>query len=55
MRKITTLIIALIFFAINCVAQIYIAPVIGYQIDLNNKKRLNQINSAIQLDWKVSK
>jgi hypothetical protein len=55
MRKITTLIIALNFFAAYCVAQIYIEPVIGYQIDLNNKKRLNQINSAIQFSWKVSK
>jgi hypothetical protein len=55
MKKIIPLIIALNFFAAYCIAQVYIGPIIGYQIDLNNKKRLNQINSAIQFDWKVSK
>lgn len=42
-------------FADYCKAQIYIEPVVGYQIDLNSTKRFQQINTAVQCSFKQSK
>jgi hypothetical protein len=55
MKQIITLAITVILFTVYGTAQVYIEPVIGYQIDLNNKKGFQQINSAVQFGWKVSK
>jgi hypothetical protein len=55
MKKIIALLITISLFDGYCVAQFYIEPVIGYQIDLNNKNRFEQINSAVQCSFKKSK
>jgi hypothetical protein len=55
MKQIITLVITVILFTVYGTAQVYIEPVIGYQTDLNNKKSFQQINSAVQLAYKVSK
>ncbi len=51
MKKILPLVIAanLLFFA--AVAQVYIEPIAGYQLDINNKD-FKQINSAVQIAFK---
>ena len=54
MRKIIPLLLVINLSAFNCIAQFYIEPVIGYQIDMNNS-RFIQINSAIQFAFKRSK
>jgi hypothetical protein len=55
MKKLIPLLITVTLFTGRSTAQVCIEPVIGYQIDLNNKKGFKQINSAIQFHCKVTK
>ena len=54
MRKIIPLLLVINLSAFNCIAQFYIEPVIGYQIDMNNSP-FKQINSAVQFTFKKSR
>jgi hypothetical protein len=53
MRKIISLLLVINLSAFNCIAQFYIEPVIGYQIDMN-QSGFKQINSAVQFTFKKS-
>ncbi len=48
MRKLTIVFSTFFFTITQCVAQIYIEPVVGYQADLNNHFRFTQINTGCQ-------
>ena len=52
MNKVITLIISILFFY-KCHAQFYIEPIVGFQQDLNKGSKLKQINSAINVSWKI--
>jgi hypothetical protein len=54
MNKVITLLLAILFFY-NCNAQVYLEPIVGFQHDLNKGSKLNQINSAINIAWKVGR
>ncbi|MEP7109721.1 MAG: hypothetical protein ABI760_17125 [Ferruginibacter sp.] len=47
MERIIALLIMLNLFPGSCKAQFYIAPVVGFQTDLNNRNSFKQINSAV--------
>jgi len=53
--KIITVLIAVNLFAGCCIAQIYIAPFAGYQVDFNNKGNFKQANSGVQFNFKVKR
>jgi hypothetical protein len=52
MNKVTALLIGILFVC-NCDAQFYIEPILGYQKDLNKNSKLKQLNTAINICWKV--
>lgn len=51
MIKIFALAITLNSIAFNCKAQVYIEPITGFQLDLNNQNKFKQINTAVQLTF----
>ena len=55
MKKCTLLLISSTLLACNCFAQLYIAPVAGYQLDVANNKSFHQINTGIQISMKMSR
>ena len=54
MNKLITLIISILLFY-NSNAQFYVEPIVGFQQDLNKGSKLKQINSAINVSWKVGR
>ena len=48
MRKWIIVLLAFALPGTECIAQLYIEPVIGYQQDINNHGRFTQINSGVQ-------
>lgn len=54
MNKIIALLLGILFFC-HCDAQFYVEPIVGYQQDLNKGSRLRQINSAINVSWKLGR
>ena len=54
MNKLIALLLGILFFY-DCDAQFYIEPIVGFQKDLNKGSKLNQINSAITVSWKVGR
>ena len=55
MKKIISVLITINLFVGCSIAQSFIEPVIGYQIDLNNDNRFKQITSALQLSLKQNR
>ncbi len=51
MIKIFAFAITLSSIAFNCKAQVYIEPISGFQLDLNNQDKFKQINTAAQLTF----
>jgi len=54
MNKLIALLPGILFFY-TCDAQFYVEPIVGFQKDLNKGSKLNQINSAINVSWKVGR
>jgi len=54
MIKVIALLLGILFFC-NCDAQIYVEPIVGFQKDLNKESKLKQINSALNISWKVGR
>lgn len=54
MTKTITLFITATLFTCCGFAQIYIEPIAGYQVDLNNTQKFKQINSGVQFSFKKS-
>jgi hypothetical protein len=52
MNKVIALLLSILFFC-NCDAQFYVEPIVGFQKDLSEGSKLKQINSAINIAWKV--
>lgn len=48
------LLLGILFFC-NCDAQFYVEPIVGFQKDLNKESKLKQINSALNISWKVGR
>ena len=48
------LLLGILFFC-NCDGQFYVEPIVGYQHDLNKGSKLKQINSALNISWKVGR
>lgn len=47
------LLLFFIYFPTN--AQVYVEPIIGYQIDMTNHPRLNQLNTSVQFAFKTKR
>ncbi len=55
MRKALSLLIILYLNCQRSAAQIFIEPLVGYQVDVNNKPGLNQWNTGVQFVFKKAK
>ncbi len=54
MKKIIAVLLCIHLAIPVCEAQLYLAPVAGYQVDINNNGRFKQISTALQLNLKKS-
>jgi hypothetical protein len=55
MKKMFFLVINLNLITAYCKAQIYIEPVVGYPLDLNNHNKFKQINTAVQCSFRKNR
>lgn len=55
MRKWIIVFLTAIFTGTQVVAQIYIEPILGYQVDINNHSRFTQFNTGVQATFNKGK
>lgn len=55
MRKALFIGLPLFFIYFSTNAQVYVEPIIGYQIDMTNHPRLNQLNTSVQFAFKTKR